>query len=33
MFDSREDVLDLAQSQRGMMWLFAAKFALDFCVP
>jgi hypothetical protein len=27
----REMELDLAQSQRGMMWLFALKFALDFC--
>jgi hypothetical protein len=31
MSDSREVALDLAQSQRGMMWLFAMKFALDFC--
>ena len=29
-FASREEMLDVAKSQRGMMWLFAAKFALDF---
>ena len=31
MADTREVALDLANSQRGMMWLFAAKFAIDFC--
>jgi hypothetical protein len=30
MADTREVVVDLAKSQRGMMWLFAAKFGLDF---
>jgi hypothetical protein len=30
MPDTRDVTIDLAQSQRGMMWLFAAKFALDF---
>ena len=31
MADTPEEVLDLATSQRRMMWLFALKFALDFC--
>ena len=30
MRDTRDVATDLANSQRGMMWLFAAKFALDF---